>query len=82
MFPVQNENIRTELIDMLNDYFRDNCHASVLDHTGTWTLLNPLEGEKPFRVQKEMLSRAARVCDSPDRVKQEYTVRRSPPAEK
>jgi polyphosphate kinase len=82
LFPIQDEKLRIELIEALNDYFRDNCHASVLDNEGKWTLLTPAQGEKPFRVQKEMLSRVSRVSDIPSPAKLEYTVRRSPPAEK
>ena len=82
LFPVQDEKLRADLIDILNDYFKDNCQASLLDSEGKWTLLTPGEKEKPFRVQKEMLSRAARDSDIPGPAKMEYTVRRSPPAEK
>jgi len=82
LFPVQDENLRSDLIDVLNDYFRDNCQASVLDNECNWSLLTPAEGETPFRIQKEMLSRAARASDIPGPAKMEYTVRRSPPAEK
>jgi polyphosphate kinase len=80
MFPILDEKIRSELIAILNDYFRDNCQARVLDKDGNWTRLNPEKGEKPFRIQKEMLKRASRISESPGPVKQEYTVRRSPPA--
>jgi len=79
LFPVQDEKLREELISVLNDYFRDNCQSSVLDSEGKWTLMTPAHGEKPFRVQKEMLSRAATVSDIPGPAKLEYTVRRSPP---
>jgi polyphosphate kinase len=78
LFPVQDEKLRLELINILNAYFRDNCNASVLDNNGKWTLLTPPHGEKPFRVQKEMLSHAARGSDIPSPIKMEYTVRRSP----
>jgi polyphosphate kinase len=77
MFPVQDEKIREELLDVLNSYFTDNCQARVLDSSGTWKQLSPAQGEKPFRVQKDMLSRAARDSDSPVPVKQEFTVRRA-----
>lgn len=80
MFPVQDEKIRFEVQNILNAYFQDNCQARVLDHNGTWTQLSPGKEEKPFRVQKEMLSRAARVSETPGPVKLEYKVRRSPPA--
>jgi polyphosphate kinase len=82
LFPVQDEKIRTELLDTLNDYFHDNCQASVLDSDGKWTRKNPAEGEKLFRVQKECLFRAERISEGPDPVKQEFVVRRSSPAEK
>jgi polyphosphate kinase len=80
LFPIQDEKIRAELYDVLNDYFRDNCQASVLDSGGKWTRIAPAEGEKPFRVQKETLFRAARAGTDPGPAKLDYTVRRSPPA--
>jgi polyphosphate kinase len=80
LFPVQDEKLRVKVRDILFDYFRDNCQSSALDSNGVWTRLAPAEGEKQFRVQKEMLSRAARAGDNPGPVKLEYTVRRSPPA--
>ncbi|WP_461246671.1 polyphosphate kinase 1 [Treponema sp. R6D11] len=82
LFPIQDEKLHAELYDILNDYFRDNCQASVLNNEGKWTLLSPSAGEKPFRVQKEMLFRAARDSENPGPVKLEYTVRRSPPADR
>jgi polyphosphate kinase len=77
MFPVLDEKIRAELLDVLSAYFRDNCQARVLDANGAWTRLNPSPGETSFRIQKDMLSRAARDSDSPSPVKQEFVVRRS-----
>ena len=82
LFPVQDEKIRAELQDILNDYFRDNCQASVLDSSGKWSRPARPDKESVFRVQKEMLSRAAKASEKADPVKLEYTVRRSPPAEK
>ena len=83
LFPIQDEKLRGELIDILNDYFRDNCQTSALNSEGVWTRLVPAQGEKPFRIQKEMLSRAAsRASDGLSPVKMEYTVRRSNPAMK
>ena len=78
LFPVQDEKLHEELLDILNDYFRDNCQASVLDSSGKWTIVTPAHGEIPFRIQKELLSRAAE-SDIPTPAKMEYTVRRSPP---
>jgi polyphosphate kinase len=82
LFPIQDEKLRAELYDVLNDYFRDNCQTSVLDNEGRWTQPVPPAGEKTFRAQKEMLSRAARGSENPGPVKLEYTVRRSPPADR
>jgi polyphosphate kinase len=81
MFPVQEEKIRAELIGVLNAYFHDNCQARVLNTDGSWKRLSPSPDETPFRVQKDMLSRAARDSDSLDHVKQEFIVRRSAAAE-
>jgi polyphosphate kinase len=78
LFPIQDENLGAQLRDILGGYFRDNCQASFLDKNGAWTYLTPQEGEKPFRVQKEMLSRAAQASEKSGPVKLEYTVRRSP----
>jgi len=78
MFPILDEKMRAELIGMLNAYFHDNCQARVLDGpSGTWKRIEPFTGEKPFRVQKEMLFRAAEEADNPGPIKQEFVVRRS-----
>jgi polyphosphate kinase len=82
LFPIQDEKLRAEVFDILNDYFCDNCQAYELNGIGVWSRLNPAEGEKPFRVQKEMLLRAARVSGNPGAVKLDYNVRRSPPTDK
>ena len=79
MFPVQDDKLRTEFIDRLNTYFRDNCQARVLHPDGSWERPEPVPGETPLRIQKEMLSRAARESDNPDPVQREYIVRRSAP---
>jgi len=77
MFPVPDEKLRAQLNDMLNDYFRDNCKASILDREGKWTQLTPASGEKPFRVQKAMHARAASGSNILSPAKMEFTVRRS-----
>ena len=84
LFPVLDEKIRSELQDILTDYFCDNCHASTLDSNGKWIPVTPAKsvveaaGEKPFRIQKELLNRASQNDSIPERSKMEYTVRRSP----
>ena len=81
LFPVLDEKIRVELISVLNAYFRDNCQARILASDGTWKRLSPSSGETPFRIQKDMLSRAARDSAGPGPVKQEFIVRRSAASE-
>ncbi|MDR1319436.1 MAG: polyphosphate kinase 1 [Treponema sp.] len=80
MFPVEDERIRSELLGILCAYFEDNCQARVLDSGGAWTMLRPRAGEKPFRVQRDMLLRAARSAGNSRMIKQEFIVRRSSPA--
>ncbi|GHV95610.1 RNA degradosome polyphosphate kinase [Spirochaetia bacterium] len=82
MFPVQDEKIRAELRDTLNAYFQDNCQARSLNADGTWTRLSPPDREKSFRIQRDILSRAAREAGGPGPVKQEFIVRRGNPGEK
>jgi len=78
MFPVLDDKIRDSLLGMLGTYFQDNCQARVLDgQTGTWKRREPSLWEKPQRVQKEMLSRAAKEADGPVPIEQEFVVRRS-----
>jgi polyphosphate kinase len=78
LFPVQDEKIRVEVLDILNEYFLDNCNARILDDLGVWSQIKPADGEKPFRVQKEMLFRAERAGENHGAAKLEYNVRRSP----
>jgi len=87
MFPVQDDKLKADFSGRLNAYFSDNCQARVLDSNGLWKKLEPVRGETLFRVQKEMLSRAAResagqeLSDSSGQLQQEYIVRRSAPGE-
>ncbi|MDR1286393.1 MAG: polyphosphate kinase 1 [Treponema sp.] len=79
MFPVQEEPLRKELLEILTFYFRDNTQAYSLGPGGLWKRRSPAEGEAPFRVQKEFLSLAARASGNLWPVKQDFIVRRSPP---
>jgi polyphosphate kinase len=81
LFPVPDEKLRLELVGILNAYFQDNCQARVLGPDGVWKRRSPSERETPFRIQKHLLSRAAREADIPGPIKQEFTVRRSAPGE-
>ena len=77
MFPVQDDKLRSELLDKLSVYFMDNSRARKLDSQGDWKQLAVPQGEAEFRVQKEMLSRAAKESEGPGPVRQEFIVRRS-----
>ncbi len=80
LFPIQDEKLKSDLIDIINNYFNDNCQAWTLNGTGAWTKVSS-GGERPFRIQKEMLNRAARISENTNTVKLDYNVRRSPQAE-
>ena len=78
LFPVLDEKIRATLLEMLLAYFQDNCQARELDGpAGTWKLPETPSWEHPFRVQKEMLARAAEEAGSLDPVRREFVVRRT-----
>ena len=79
MFPVQDKKIMTEIYNMLNAYFSDNCQARELRPDGSWKRVKVQAGDNPFRVQKDMLTRAAHESISPGPVKAEFKVRRSQP---
>jgi polyphosphate kinase len=78
MFPILQDDIRKRLKHTLEAYFRDNTQTWTEGSDGDWRRLTPAPGESPFRVQEYLLSRAA--ADSPETVRTEFTVRRSPPA--
>jgi polyphosphate kinase len=79
MIPLLQENIKEQVRDILDMYFRDNAQAWDLDGKGTWTRRAPPKGEKPFSAQKYFLSRAEEEAENPWAPKQEFVVRRSPP---
>ncbi|MDR1239144.1 MAG: polyphosphate kinase 1 [Treponema sp.] len=79
MFPVLQDEIRAQLKETLEAYFRDNCQARVLGNGGDWTLLRPAVGEAPFRVQEHLLAQAA--AEHPEAARTEFVVRRSPPSQ-
>ncbi|MDR2102718.1 MAG: polyphosphate kinase 1 [Treponema sp.] len=81
MFPVLQEDLKSQVYGILQSYFRDNCHAWLLDRGGRWTRLEPPPGEKPFRVQEQLLNRAAEILGNPWAVREEFIVRRGPQGE-
>jgi polyphosphate kinase len=81
MFPVEEDSIKKELLEELSGYFRDNTQAHCLNADGTWKRIVPAKEETAFRIQKDLHSRAARAVGSVMSVKQEFVVRRRPPAD-
>jgi polyphosphate kinase len=83
MFPVQQKNIKEELISLLKLYFQDSSRARVLDSQGAWTLKGVDNGAEPFRVQayfhRQVKDASEAALTAP---KQEFVVRRRPAAEK
>jgi len=82
MFPVLQSETRKMVFGFLSAYFRDNCRSWQLDSEGVWKQLEPVQGEKPFRVQSYFHSLAANAQaeEHPGPARGEFTVRRSPPS--
>jgi polyphosphate kinase len=79
MFPVFQADIKAQLRDILDAYFRDNRQARLLESDGSWRSLTPPQGEEPFSVQEYLLSQAAKAGENPWAPRQEFTIRRTPP---
>ena len=80
MFPVLQEDLKEQLIAVLEAYFQDNCQTRLLSRDGVWTRQKPPPGEKPFRVQSYLLSQARETAEHPWVAREEFIVRRRPPA--
>jgi polyphosphate kinase len=61
--PIEDEDLRAELLDVLEDCFADNANAWELDTDGVWTRLTPPPGERRS-VQEELRERhSARAAE-------------------
>jgi polyphosphate kinase len=78
MVPVLQEDLRRQVLSLLEAYFRDNCQARVLGSDGVWRRLEPRPGEKPFRVQRTLLEQAQALSEPLWTNHQEFIVRRPP----
>jgi polyphosphate kinase len=80
MFPVEQNNLRTRVKEMLEIYFRDNQNAHVLQKDGRYRRKSPSKGAKRQRSQAifdqeaRRRARAGMISN-----KQEFIVRRKPP---
>lgn len=82
LVPILDTSIAETVKKILFSYFNDNTHSHVLNSEGRWTRREPKEGEAPFRVQEALyteLKAASELSRSAPR--QEFVVRRRPPAE-
>ena len=81
MFPVLQEDLRKQVFDNLSAYLQDNCQSWVLDPSSNWKRNEPEPGEKAFRAQVYLHSRAgkAQTKEYTGAVQGEFVVRRSPP---
>jgi polyphosphate kinase len=76
MFPVLREEIRDELYEILEAYFRDNTQSWSLDSGACWTRREPAGGESAFSAQEYFLGRAAAAASRVIAARQDFTVRR------
>lgn len=77
MFPVEQEDARREVREILAAYFRDNCQAWRLESGGGWKRLTPRAGEKTRRAQEQLRKKHAAEAASPVSAPEEFSVRRS-----
>ncbi len=79
MFQVRQEDLRSELLEILKMYFLDNCRSRVLAPDGLWSLRRPEPGQDAYRVQ-ERLYRSVKSAVETARLapRQEFVVRRKP----
>ncbi|WP_290652802.1 polyphosphate kinase 1 [Aquisalimonas sp.] len=58
-FPIENPELRAQVLHDLNDYLRDNTQAWLLQQDGTYRRAEPKSGEAPFSSQNALLARLA-----------------------
>ncbi|PKL86524.1 MAG: polyphosphate kinase 1 [Ignavibacteriae bacterium HGW-Ignavibacteriae-1] len=58
MIPIYEQSLRSQLWQILNIYWQDNCKSWVLNTDGTYTKRTPGDGEKPFTAQEYFLGQA------------------------
>ena len=78
MFPILQENVKKDVYAILEAYFRDNSQSWSLSSDGSWKRQKAQNGEKPFRIQTYMLSRAKEASERSLSAKEEFIVRRRP----
>ncbi len=55
MIPIYDSNLRSQLWEILNIYWKDNLKSWLLNYDGTYTKLTPQDGDGPFSAQDYFL---------------------------
>ncbi len=80
MFPVEQNNLRTRVKEILDVFFSDNQNAHVLRRDGTYRRVGQSKGSKKRRSQAIFYQEAKKRSRAGVQVtKQAFTVRRKPP---
>jgi polyphosphate kinase len=79
LFPLQTRTLLTRGRQILEDYFRDNIKARVLQPDGSYVRRNAKKGQE-FRVQAHFAEQAERAAQADEPAnRKEFQVRRKPP---
>ena len=82
MFPILQEKLRKNVIEILQAYLKDNSHSWVLNSDGVWKRSMPMPEDEVFRAQSYFHSRAAIALSEEQPGNEwgggEFIVRRSP----
>ena len=82
MFPVEQADIKAQLVDILQVTFEDNVDAHVLNADGTYSRRSPKSGEEKRQSQEIFYQKARqREKQAEGQPRREFAVRRKPPAE-
>ncbi|GAB1481979.1 polyphosphate kinase 1 [Treponema sp.] len=77
MFPVLQDKLKRQIIDILRMYFRDNCQAQELHSDGLWKPVERAKGKAAFRVQQKLYDDMTEENEAAQREpRQEFVVRR------
>ncbi len=56
-FPIEDSTVFNRILEDIHNYLRDNVNAWELDAKGTWTAIQPKEGEPAFSAQEFLLQK-------------------------
>ena len=80
MFPVEQDNLKRRLMDLLELYFNDNTNSHELQSDGTWVRQSPKRGGQ-IRAQERLCQTALQHTESlKTSSHKKFTVRREPPS--